>query len=476
MSTQPTTENTGKNSALHQALHPALANDSVIETIALELVREAARIVRKISKRAVATTKAILTQWGQVCPIVIDENGTIVAGAEFLIAARELNWKTIKAVRLQALTDADRRVLTIALARIPELSTWDDEILADEISQLLKMELPYDALDTLGFNIPEIDVLFETAADDQQPDPLDDVPRTPTKAETVTRAGDIWLLGKHRIICGNALVAETYARLIGTERIRMLFSDSPYSIPIKGNVSQKHEDFAMGVGEQSSEEFTVFLKTMIVLAIEYLADGGLAYLFMDRRHLFELQLAARDAGLSILDLCIWDKTTGGLGGLYRSQHEPIFVFKHGKAPHTNNVALGKYGRNRTNVWSVRGFASFGKGRDEALSLHPTVKPVNLLAEAIKDCTKRGEIVLDPFLGSGSVVLAAEKTGRVGYGIELEPRYVDAGIFRFQKMTGKSVTLEATGQTFDEVRSERLTARENTSPDNSGNPSLVHTDQ
>ena len=193
----------------------------------------------------------------------------------------------------------------------------------------------------------------------------------------------------------------------------MLFSDSPYSIRIKGNVSRKHEDFAMGVGEQSSEEFTAFLRTMIELSLQYVVDGGLAYLFMDRRHLLELQLAARSAGLSVLDLCIWDKTSGGMGGLYRSQHEPIFVFKHGKAPHTNNVALGKYGRNRTNVWSERGLASFGRGRDEALAMHPTVKPVNLLAEAIKDCTTRGEIVLDPFLGSGSLILAAEKTGRVG---------------------------------------------------------------
>lgn len=474
MSTQPTTENTEENSALHQALHPALANDLVIETIPVEMVREGAR-VRKISERAVATTKAIVDPRGQICPIVIDGTGTIIAGIEVLMAARELGWQTIKAVRLQALTDADRRVLTIALARIPELSTWDDGILADEISQLLSMELPYDALDTMGFNIPEIDVLFETAAGDQKPDLLDEVPKTPANAETVTRAGDIWLLGKHRIICGNALVAECYARLIGAQKVRMLFSDSPYGIRIKGNVSQKHEDFAMGVGEQSSEEFTIFLRTMIELSLHYVVDGGLAYLFMDRRHGLELQLAARDAGLSILDLCIWDKTTGGLGGLYRSQHEPIFVFKHGTAPHTNNVALGKYGRNRTNVWSVRGFASFGKGRDEALSLHPTVKPVNLLAEAIKDCTKRGEIVLDPFLGSGSVVLAAEKTGRVGYGIELEPRYVDVGIFRFKKMTGKSAILEATGQTFDEVRCERLAAREDTSPHNSRNPSHVHTD-
>lgn len=476
MSTLPSTKSTAKDLALDQPMHPALANDMVILSLPIGTVKEPDRKARKFGKRAIATTKAILTQFGQVCPILIDEFDTVIAGAEFLIAARELDLMTIKAVRLQTLSDADRRVLTIALARIPELSAWDDQILAEEISQLLNLELPYDALDTLGFNIPEVDVVLETAADNQNPDPVDSLPTTPTEGETVTRVGDVWNLGKHRIICGNALFAESYALLIGDARIRMLFSDAPYSIRIKGNVSRKHEDFAMGVGEQSSEEFTVFLRTMIELSLHYVVDGGLAYLFMDRKHLLELQLAARDAGLSILDLCIWDKTSGGLGGLYRSQHEPIFVFKHGTAPHTNNVALGRYGRNRTNVWSQRGLASFGKGRDEALAMHPTVKPVNLLAEAIKDCTKRGEIILDPFLGSGSLILAAEKTGRVGYGIELSPQYVDVGIFRFLKVTGKSVTLEATGQTFEEVRSERLALPGSPPLADFANPLLVQAEQ
>lgn len=471
MSALPSTKFTTKNFVRDQPMHTPLANDMVILTLPLGTIREPDRRTRNLSKRAIATTKAVLMQFGQPCPILIDELDTVIAGAEFLIASRELDMKTIKAVRVQGLTDADRRVLTIALARIPELSTWDDQVLAEEISQLLSMELPYDALDTIGFNIPEIDVVLETAAENQNHDPVDSLPTTPTEAETVTRAGDVWKLGKHKIVCGNALAAESYARLIGNEKIRMLFSDAPYGIRIKGNVSQKHEDFAMGVGEQTSEEFTTFLRTMIELSLHYVVDGGLAYLFMDRKNLLELQLAARAAGLSILDLCIWDKTSGGLGGLYRSQHEPIFVFKHGKAPHTNNVALGKYGRNRTNVWSHRGLASFGKGRDEALAMHPTVKPVNLLAEAIKDVTRRGEIVLDPFLGSGSLILAAEKTGRVGYGIELDPRYVDVGLLRFLKMTGRSPLLEATGQTLEEVRSERQSTSRSPPLENSAHPPL-----
>ena len=234
-----------------------------------------------------------------------------------------------------------------------------------------------------------------------------------------------------------------------------LFSDPPYGIKIKGNVSRRHDDFAMGAGEHSRPEFVTFLETMIRLSIHYLVEGGLAYLFMCRRHLLELQLAAERAGLSLLDLCIWNKMSGGMGGLYRSQFEPVYIFKHGKAPHTNNVQLGKEGRYRTNVWSHRGLSSFGKGRDEALADHPTVKPVNLLAEAIKDCTRRGEIVLDPFLGSGSTILAAEKTGRVGYGIELAPKYVDVSIRRLQAFTGKQAVHEATGLTFAQLRARRL---------------------
>ena len=270
----------------------------------------------------------------------------------------------------------------------------------------------------------------------------------------VSRLGDVFMVGKHRILCGTCLEAGPYQNLLREDMARMLFSDPPYGIRIRGNVSRKHEDFAMGVGEQSRPEFTAFLETMIRLACRHLADGALAYLFMDRRHLLELQ-AAEQAGLTLLDLCIWNKLSGGMGGLYRSQHEPIYVFKHGKASYINNVELGKHGRYRTNVWDHRGLSSFGKGRDSALADHPTVKPVNLLAEAIKDSTRRGDIVLDPFAGSGSTLVAAEGCGRVGYGIELEPKYVDVTVRRLEALTGKQAIHEASGLTFAQVRRRRL---------------------
>ncbi len=213
----------------------------------------------------------------------------------------------------------------------------------------------------------------------------------------------------------------------------MVLMDPPWNIRIAGNVSGlgkvKHADFAMGVGEMTRGEFTTFLRTILMLSVTHLVDGALIYVFMDRKKLMELFTAAEDAKLKIIDLCIWNKQTGGMGGMYRSQYEPCLVLKHGDAPYLNNVQLGKYGRYRTNMWEHPGLSSFGKGRDKTLAMHPTVKPVALLAEAIKDCTKRGEVVLDPFSGSGSSIIAAEKTGRVGFGIELEPKYVDVTVRR-----------------------------------------------
>ena len=459
-------------SSLSIAAAAPLANDMVVEILPMAAVKEPDRKIRVITNRAIATAKAILEKLEQPVPVVVSDDGTIIMGTEFFLAARELGHQSIKIVRMSKLSREHARVLTIALARLPELSTWDKDALRLEFQELIALDLDIDLHDFTGHNIAEMDIIIEGESASNKPNPLDNLPETPSSDETITRAGDVWHLNLHHLLCDTALEADSYVRLLGDRVIRMLFSDAPYGLRIKGNVSRKHEDFAMGVGEQTSEEFTVFLETMIVLAVHYLVDGGLAYLFMDRRHLLEIQIAARRAGLSILDLCFWNKMSGGMGGLYRSQHEPCFVFKHGKAPHINNVELGKHGRHRTNVWDHRGLSSFGKGRDEALAQHPTIKPVNLLAEAIKDCTKRGEIVLDPFMGSGSTILAAETTGRIAYGIELEPRYVYVAIVCWQNMTGKQAVLESTGQTFDELRADQLAGRERSIPQSTDDTTLT----
>ncbi|MEO6202943.1 MAG: DNA methyltransferase [Nitrospirales bacterium] len=436
-----------------------LSNEMVIEITETAVIKEPDRKIRPPSKRATATAQAMLEQWGQVIPLVVEDDGAIIFGYEFLLAARALGWKTIKIIRLSNLSREHARVLSIALARLPELSSWDNEILAVEFEDLLGLDLGFDIYDLSGFTIGEMDVIIDPDAASDIPNPLDEVPEPSPTEETVTWPGDIWLLGPHRIVCGNSLEAVTYDRLMGKKLARMVLADGPYGIAIKGNVSglgkTTHENFAMGVGEMSFSEFVIFLKTWLTHSVAHLVDGGLCYCFMDRRHLEELHIAGRETGLRLFDLAFWNKLTGGMGSYYRSQHEPCVIFKHGTAPHRNNIELGKNGRYRTNVWDHRGYSSFGRERDEALKSHPTVKPCNLLAEAIKDCTKRGEIVLDGFLGSGTTIIAAEKTGRIGFGIELEPKYVDVSVKRWEKMTGKQAVHEATGFTFAQLRGRRL---------------------
>jgi DNA modification methylase len=430
------------------------ANDVAIEICDLNDLKIPEKQLRPPTQRAISTAKAILLKWTQLVPVIIDSTGVIVAGQEFLEAARVLDWKTIKAIRLEAMTVADRRCLTIALQRLPELSAWDDVALAAELKDLLDLTLDFDVGDITGFTVGELDVIVEGASPGDQPDALDVMPDE-TSSAPVTQQGDIWVLGGHRILCGDALDPANVTALMAGSKANMVITDPPYGIAIKGHVSQKHEDFQMGVGEQTRDEFKTFLSMSLANLLPSLLSGSLVYSFMDRRHLLELQMAAEAAGLILFDLAIWNKGSGGMGSFYRSQHEPCMIFKYGSAPHRNNIELGRHGRNRTNVWDQRGLSSFGKGRSKALASHPTVKPVALLAEAIKDCTKKGDIIVDPFVGSGSTILSAEKTGRRAFGIELEPKYTDVAVLRWQAMTGREAVLKASGETFKQVMSRRI---------------------
>ena len=436
-----------------------LPNDMVVELVGTTTIKDPERNSFPPTKRAVSVAEAILEQLGQPFPLLVGDDGTIISGYEFLLAARKMEWKTIKVIRLSTLSREHARVLSIALARLPQLSKWDEGVLALEFKELLSMDLGFDLHDQTGFTIGDMDVILEGAEGAQNPEPLDALPDEPDEAGVVTRPGDLWQLSKHRIICGNSLDAEVYDRLLAEKLARIVLCDPPFNIFVENNVSgkgkNKHKNFAMASGEMSFEEFTNFLKRFLLLSVKHVMDGGLLYVFMDRRHLEELHIAGREAGLRLFDLAFWNKMSGSMGSFYRSQHEPCIIFKTGITAHLNNIELGKHGRYRTNVWNHRGFSSFGKERDEALKQHPTQKPVNLLGEALKDSTKRGEIALDPFLGVGSTIIAAEKTGRIGFGVELEPKYVDVGVKRWEKMTGKEAIHEATGLTFAQLRSRRF---------------------
>jgi DNA modification methylase len=274
----------------------------------------------------------------------------------------------------------------------------------------------------------------------------------------VSRRGDMWLLGPHTILCADAREPSSYATIMGDEKAETVITDPPYNLRIQGVVSGNgrttHREFVQGSGEMTEAEFIAFLITAFTWMAAYVKRGGLAYLFCDWRHIFEFVSAGRSAFAELKNICIWDKQVGGMGSFYRSQHEMILLFKAHRGRHRNNIMLGKHGRSRSNVWSLPGLNSFGEGRDDALAMHPTVKPAKMIADIMLDCTSRHDIVLDPFAGSGTILIAAEMTGRIGRAIELDEAYVDVAVRRWEAYSGKNAVLAGTGQTFDQVSAER----------------------
>jgi DNA modification methylase len=336
--------------------------------------------------------------------------------------------------------------------RLAEKAGWDDELLAIELQYLVEIDTDFE-VEITGFETAEIDALVgslgspDDAAEDEVP-PIND------QSPAITRPGDLWLMGKHRLQCGSALDPESYAVLLGGAQARMVFTDPPWNVPVNGHVCGsgriKHREFAMATGEMSEDEFTEFLERVLTNLASHCVDGAILDVCMDWRHIGELLTASRRAGLQYLNLCVWNKDNGGMGSFYRSKHELIGIFKIGAAQHINNIQLGRFGRYRTNVWDYAGVNTLRKGRLDDLSMHPTVKPVALVADAIKDCTRRGDIVLDAFMGSGTTVIAAERTGRVAYGLELDPLYVDTAVRRWEAYTGGHAIHERTRLTFGEV--------------------------
>ena len=321
------------------------------------------------------------------------------------------------------------------------------------------LDLDFD-IEVTGFDMGEIDLRIEGLTSESEGiEDAADALSAPQAGSPVTRLGDLWLLGRHRVCCGNALEDAHLSALMQGKKAAMVFTDPPYNVAVDGHVSGlgaiKHREFVMASGEMNEAEFSAFLRQVLSLLILYSADGSLLFVCMDWRHLFELLAAARQLYIELKNLCVWVKDNGGMGSLYRSQHELIAVFKSGHESHRNNVQLGQFGRNRTNVWRYPGANSFGRRSDEGnlLALHPTVKPVQLVADAIMDCSARGDIVLDTFMGIGSSVISAERTGRRCYGLELDPLYVDTIVRRWQSFTGDSARHAASGRTFDDLEAE-----------------------
>ncbi|MET0048183.1 MAG: DNA methyltransferase [Sedimenticola sp.] len=415
------------------------------------------RNARTHSRKQIQQIAKSIETFGFINPILVDGDSGIIAGHGRWEAAKLLGMKEVPTIRVVNLTEEEKRAYILADNRLAELAGWDKETLSIELQHLLNIDTQFD-ISVIGFETAEIDMLIQDIPSDV--DPEDALPELDEDNPIVSQLGDCWQLGDHGLICGDARDHDIYSTLLGNDQARALITDPPYNVPIHGHVrghgKASHSEFAMAAGELSVEEFTRFLTGFLVVGSSCLVDGALLYVFMDWRHISELLSAAKNARLSQINLCVWNKDNGGMGSFYRSKHELVFVFKSGKTPHVNNVELGKFDRYRTNVWDYPGVNSFHQDRDEALAIHPTVKPVALIADAILDSTHHGEIVLDPFGGSGTTLLAAERVGRRARVIEIEPRYVDVLIRRWQRATGQQAIHSETGLAFEDlaqVRSE-----------------------
>jgi len=404
---------------------------------------------RRRSKAKDAKIDRLIEKFGYRTPLVVRPDGQIIDGHARYFAAQRLGFEEVPVLVVTGLSAGEIEALSLALNRIPADAVWDDDALVAKLNVIIAEGVD---LDLTGFDAPEIDMAL-----DLEPSPKDATEEIETaevepSGPRVTALGDVWQLRRHHIVCGDMLENATWAMLPNDRLAASVFSDPPYNVPIAGFVSglgsHVHEEFAMAAGEMSRPAFLAFLTAFLTQSKSRCTPGAVLFVFIDWRSSDLMVQAARDAGLAHLNLCVWTKTNGGMGSLYRSQHELVHVFRNGSAPHPNNVELGKHGRNRTNVWRYAGVNTFGPERTN-LREHPTVKPVAMIVDALRDVTKRGDLVLDPFLGSGSTLLAAEQSGRTCHGIELAPGYVDVAIRRWQAQTGRDAVHMETGETFAE---------------------------
>ena len=364
--------------------------DLAIEYTRVEKLISCSRNARTHSKKQVSQIAESIKAFGFTNPVLIDRNNIIIAGHGRVAAAKSLGMESVPTVRLESLTDDQIRAYVIADNRLAEKAGWDHSILAIELQHLLAIDGDFDVTIT-GFEIPEVDLIIQEARDEQRNE--DDLFQIDETTQAVTRSGDLWQLGRHRVPCA------CWRR--------------------------------------------------------YSTADSVHFICMDWRHMGELLAAGRQTYDTLLNVCVWVKDNDGMGSFYRSQHELVFVFRNGKRRHRNNIQLGQYGRNRTNVWEYPGVNTLSRRSDEGnlLALHPTVKPVALVADAILDCSARGEIVLDAFIGSGSTLIAAERVGRICFGIEIDPLYVDVAIRRWQQHTGDHAIHAVTGKRFSDITAD-----------------------
>ena len=406
--------------------------------IKISALRPYPKNARTHSPKQIRQIAKSIQEFGFTNPVLIDKDNGILAGHGRVEAAKLDGLTEVPAVVIRHLTPAQKKAYILADNRLAELSGWDKNILKVELEELQSIEDGDFDLTLTGFDTPEIDVLLAPP----------DAPASENAGfleksiPSRVKSGELWQLGAHKLLCADSTQPVSFRRLLGEEKANLIVTDPPYNVKISGHVrsGEKYREFAMASGEMSQSEFSQFLKGVFTLLAEYSIPGSLHYAFMDWRHLGEILSAGMSAYAALKNVCVWNKLSGGMGSLYRSQHELVFVFKNGDAPHTNNIELGVHGRYRTNVWDYPGIFIKNKVNKANIHLHPTVKPVGLLADILLDASPRKGIVLDPFGGSGSTLLAAERTGRQARIIEIDPYYCDVILYRYEQMGGKELKL------------------------------------
>lgn len=426
-----------------------------VEMIAVNKLTPHPRNPRIHSKGQIAAIAKNIAALGCNAPILVDTENRIIAGHARLEALKLLGLRKAPTICLEHLSEKQATAYMLADNQLASRSTWDDEKLGGVLKELNEIAIDFD-MEVTGFEPPEIDFRIQSLA---PPETVDSDEVEVVEGPPVSRIGDLWVLGSHRLFCGDARDPNAYGQLMANEKAAAAFADSPYNVKMSGHATgkgrKKHREFPMASGEMKPDEFGRFLTESIGLISSNSGENATFFACMDWRHCTSIIAAIESVKCELLNICVWVKAAAGMGALYRSQHEFIFVFGRKRAKRINNVQLGRFGRNRSNVWHYAGMNSFTRrGRTRGLDLHPTVKPLAMVEDAILDVTQRGDIVLDPFGGSGTTILAAERTGRRAYTIELDPRYVDTAIARWEKITGQAAT-HVSGKSFHEIQLERF---------------------
>ena len=422
------------------------------EEISLSELQSVVNKARRLDPVHVRETARSIAALGFCSPILVGKGNVVLDGEVRVEACRQMGLDPVPCVRIDHLSKAEERTLRLAVNRLSEKGDWNLDELQVELEELIILDAP---IEVVGFSHDEVDQIL--LGEDSQG--IETGPLAPeADAVSITRLGDIFRLGANVVICGDATDPVVISKLMsqgGSQLAQLILTDEPYNVPIAGHVSSKgHKEFAMASGEMSNGQFLVFHEDWMGAVLPHLCEGGIFGTFIDWRGHSIVCAASTKFSLTPLNLIVWAKTNAGMGSLYRSQHELLPFFKKGSAAHVNNINLGKGGRWRSNVWTYPGASSMGSDARRGLQDHPTVKPTAMLEDALLDLTNRGNIVIDPFLGSGSTLIAANNTGRVCYGVELDPLYVDVIVRRFEATTGKTATLEETGESFVDVAARR----------------------